>query len=116
MGEGISAYILRVSSGLIFSAPNGAPRVKYRIRPKSEIFRISKIANPQVQNRTRTQNPRISAPNLIRCHPYKLAHSYHMLHCMWSTRDAGVGPKHRSLDDAAAGEDYACEAVVQAYR
>ena len=52
----------------------------------------------------------------MRCHPYKLAHSYHMLHCMWSTRDAGVGPKPRSLDDAAAGEDYACEAFVQAYR
>ena len=35
---------------------------------------------------------------------------------MWSTRDAGVGPKHRSLDDGAAGEGYACEAVVQVYR
>ena len=55
--------------------PNGAPRVYFRIRPKPEIFRVSEPENPRVKikNQTRnpqTQNPRISAPNPPRCHPY----------------------------------------------
>ena len=61
--------------GRNFRSPDGAPRVNFNIRPKTAVFRVSEPANPWVKTRNRnrkprTRNPRIPAPNPIRCHLY----------------------------------------------
>ena len=74
-----SAYIPRVPNGLLlgrlFRRPDGAPLVEFRIRPKSEVFRVSEPVNPLAQNRIRTRNPRtrnpwIPGPSPPDCHCY----------------------------------------------
>jgi len=69
----ILGFLSWAFSGLHIRAPMEYPRVKNRVRPKPAEFRVSEPANPWAKNRhqnrdPRTRNPRISAPNPIRCH------------------------------------------------
>jgi hypothetical protein len=65
--EGLTeAYMLRVTSwalsGPNVSGPDGAPRVKFKIRPKPAVFRVSKPENPWAENRHQNRNPQTRNP------------------------------------------------------